>query len=837
MTAVFGLAARAYLDAGWSPIPLMPRDKFPPADGYTGVNGKYVDELTLKRWAKSGANVSAGKLSWIVAQGNIALRLPPRVLGIDVDMYEGKAGRATFKKAKETWGPLPPTWYTSARTDGSGIRLYRVPEGLAWPGKLPTGGGVELIRWDHRYAVVGPSTHPDTGAPYRWFVEDPSLTSGAVTGGIADPWGVVAEDEFPDVDDLPELPEAWVKALTSGKRWEDRPALEMDEGEVHEWLKARNGPKICKTMQATLNLYCRRLRAASDDGGTHDVGRDGAWALIGDAHAGHAGIVAALRKLKSVFVPAVGRRADKRMAEGEWARFVIRGVQKVAAEGEADEEDICALISSSTTKPVKLESGDGSGEAESSGGTGSGGSAHLTFVRSDTGNAERLARAYRHEQKYVKGVGWFVWSYEERRWKPDQDGAVLRRAIEVVRKISDEAEFLAQEDPKQYGEVKKFAVKSESKGSLDSMIGIAAGLNGMTLPLSAFDADPARLGRIVLKPNPGVEVTPALPEHRVTLGLGCDYDPEALSPLWNSFLERFQPDPEIRLWLQKLVGYSLYGANPDRLFVVCFGPSSTGKTTFAEALRAALGDYAAVVNMTVFRDNQDDRPRPDLIRALRKRFVYAEEASSSWHLHPDQVKRLTGGAPVVARGMRSDAFHEIAPAFTPWLITNAPPTIEGADIALRRRLVMVPWNVVVPQEAEDSSYRARLMDPEVRPAVLAWALAGWTLYAGDRDLSAPASALATREEFLSELSDFDRAINEIAVIGEHDGKDFELPATLYSAYKMWATNAGVKPESNTKFGAYLSGRGILKIKKRVDGTPTWVRLGVRLAAEYGRLVT
>lgn len=805
----YALAAQAYFDSGWSPVPLPPGQKYPVPDDFTGANGKYVDELQLRRWLKDG-RASAGKLTWVASQGQIALRLPPTILGIDADMYEGKEGRKTLAAAVSAWGALPDTFRTSSRKDGSGILLFRIPEGLAWPGKLPFGGGVELIRWDHRYAIVGPSVHDKTGETYFWSYGE----------------SLEEVDEFPDVDSVIEMPETWVEGLTSGKRWEERAALDMDASDVRLWLSDRNGPELCSSMRSTLTRYQRMLRAAGDDGGSHDVARDAVWALIGDTHAGHAGIETALAKLKKVFIPAVARRSDKRQASDEWARIVIRGVQKVAAEGEAEPDDLCAMLRSGGSNEVSDRSGKGEGSGSRTG------SAHLLFARTDSGNAERLALAHRHVQKFVEGIGWYIWDEEERRWTPDRDGTVNRRAIAVARAIAEEAEFLAEEDPKEFVELKKFSRASENVGKLRAMVDVCKDLKGMTLKPGDFDAAPDRLGPLLLKSNPGVEVTPALPEHRITMRLGAPYVPGARSKEWDRFLRRIQPDEEIREWLQRLLGYSLYGGNSSRLFVANFGVSSTGKTTFMEAIRAALGDYSAVVNMTVYRDNQDDKPRPDLLRALRKRLVLSEETSSAWHLHADQVKRITGGAPITARGMRSNEFTEMVPAFTPWIFVNAPPTIEGADTAVLRRLVVVPWDVVIPEGKEDTGLRDRLMNQENSEAVLSWALEGWTAYAANQDLSPPLGTISARQKFLSELSDFDRALWDIAVIDEGS---FVTPSMLYNAYSMWCTKERSKPESNTRFGTFLSGRGHNKVQKKIDGKPTWVRTGLRLSSEYERI--
>ncbi len=85
----YGGAAPVYLERGWvSPLPLEYRTKAPPEDGgYTGHDAKIPTVDQLGKWIDKYPN------------GNIALRLPPGVIGIDVDAYpkkskDGKSVRA-----------------------------------------------------------------------------------------------------------------------------------------------------------------------------------------------------------------------------------------------------------------------------------------------------------------------------------------------------------------------------------------------------------------------------------------------------------------------------------------------------------------------------------------------------------------------------------------------------------------------------------------------------------------------------------------------------------------------------------------------------------------------
>jgi P4 family phage/plasmid primase-like protien len=827
----YSVAAADYFNAGWSPIPFPFKTKFPPPDGYTGAEGKYVDEVTLRRWTGARGRAQAGKLTWKAGEGNIALRLHPNFIGIDVDMYDGKAGRETFAAAIAAWGPLPPTWYSSARRDGSGIRLFRIREGLAWPGKLPQGGGVELIRWDHRYAMCAPSIHEKTGDAYVWYHDDRGLVV----------------DEVPELDDIPFLPQDWVEGLTAGKEWSARATVDMDSKEVEEWLRDRNDGKPCSTMQRTLAGALRQVRTAGDDGGSHDAARDGAWGLIGDAAAGHAGVWSALKSLRKAFALAAAPRrgADgERLVAEEWTRIVVRGVQKVAAEGEADPDDMCALLGrGSASSSSSGDSGGGGADPEGNqqdpGSEPRGSGKVWDFSRDDDGNAERLVHKHRHDMLFCAALGgWHVWNGS--RWVLDEgDAQIWRWGKAITEDMESEASEI--EEPAQRAAFMKFIRSSRNNGKRKTMIEGAAKMRGIAVGAEEFDGRADYLGvgngTVRLNPDGPVDRIPAQQEHRLTRSTGVEFDRGATSDMWDSFLLRCQPDAEVRTWLQKLVGYSLQGGNPERLFIVAFGPTSTGKTTFMEAVRSALGDYGGPMNLSLLRDNQDERSRPDIVEALDKRFIFAEEASHEWKLHPDQIKRITGGTMLKARRPFAKEYIEKVPGFTPWLVTNSAPHIEGADPAFMRRLRVVPFDVEISKAEEVAAYRDQLCSL-ARPAVLAWCVRGWEMYREEPNLEPPAGALAALAMFQDELSDFDIMLREICDIGSglH-----EKPRALYNAYQRWCEVSGVNQRdkmSETAFGRALNSRQLNKSTARVSGerNPVKVRTGLRLNEIYRSIV-
>lgn len=797
--------ARAYFSAGWSPLPLPPRSKTWPPVGYTGFKGRPAEPEKVEHWIATKGD------------GNVALRMPPNMVGIDVDNYGGKAGAATLAAAEAEWGPLPATWRTTSRTDGvSGIRLFRIPEGLQWPGKLPQGGGVELCPWTHRYVIVAPSIHEDTGQQYHWFSPAGNQTTGsAVEQGD---W------EFPALDDLPMLPQSWIDGLTAGRKYEEHAEADLDPEEVKQWILDRPDGALCEKMQRTLDLWMAKISGAGEDGGVHDNARDGSWAVMRDAAAGHTGLQKALQKIMLAHKEGLRNRRPEKSAT-EWASIKARGVRKVAAEGPTDEDDPCVMseVSRSSAKRNR----------------GSGG---MDFTRDDTGNGRRFALQWRDEVRWVPATeSWVIW--RDKVWEPDVDGEIMRMATKTVSDMARELEFI--EDAKEKTAFRKFIRSSSNEGKLKSMLNMAKTNRGITVQMERFDANASHLvvanGTLSLPlefSDAGVKRIASLPEHLNTRQASVAYISGKTDAYWDKFLDRFQPNPEIRAWLQRLAGYSLLGSNPRRLMIAAIGETSTGKSTFVEAVSAALGDYAGSTSMTIFRDNQDERARPDLLRVLPMRFVYAEEASRSWHLHPDQIKRLTGGTHLQARTLHTKTYADKVPSFTPWLVTNNPPTIEGADAALRRRILVVPFDIEIPKAEEDATFRARLIAEEGRQAILAWLVEGYQAYLAEPESlqEVPLPAVEANLKFWNEISDLSVCLSDIC---DFDPEFVLAPSQLYKAYQIWCGENGVVGRdvmSSTKFGREVASAHPKRMMT-VDGKPLRMRTGLRLKEGWCKIVT
>jgi hypothetical protein len=296
----YNLAAASYFNNGWlGVLPLPINEKWPPPSGYTG---------------KDAPDPSAEQIyEWILnAKGNICLRLPKNVIGLDVDAYKDKTGGQTLMQLEQDFGILPETWRVTSRNDGtSGIRLFKIPENLAWPSIA--GPGIEIIRNEHRYAVVWPSIHPE-GGTYRWI----------------NPAGTDVIGAGPNTSELPELPQTWIIALTQGKFETSSIKKQLTPMQTNTMLEAvkTNGQPCERVTNEVHNLH--RVLSGSE-GSRHDATLPIVMRLVSLGARGHHGVANALDVGEQVFTTMLSsERGSHYVAANEWRNMVTGALAKIS---------------------------------------------------------------------------------------------------------------------------------------------------------------------------------------------------------------------------------------------------------------------------------------------------------------------------------------------------------------------------------------------------------------------------------------------------------------------------------------------------------------------------
>jgi putative DNA primase/helicase len=367
----------------------------------------------------------------------------------------------------------------------------------------------------------------------------------------------------------------------------------------------------------------------------------------------------------------------------------------------------------------------------------------------------------------------------------------------------------------------EWGLKSESRARLEAMLALAASEPGIAVTPDQLDSDPWLFncdnGTIELR-------TGKLREHRredlITKICPFKYDPDAKAPLWDSTLEKFLPDADLRDYWQRLVGYCLTGVIRDHILVIAYGTGGNGKSTILSTIMSVFGrDYAmkAPAEMLMVRHNEaHPTERADL---FRKRLVVAVETEKGRRLNETLVKELTGGDRIRARRMREN-FWEFDPTHKLVVATNYKPAIVGTDEGIWRRLRLVPFTVHVDDARADKTMPEKLLAEG--PGILAWCVRGCLAWQ-EKGLDTPKCVLDATGEYRGEQDVIGSFIAERVIMAE--GTRCKA-SDLYAAYVKWGEVNHEKIVSQTEFGREMTSRGF---EKQRTGGIWYLGIGLRNA--------
>lgn len=787
-----------YARAGWPcVIPVPAADKYPPPVGFTGADGRDTDPLQLVVWAGSHADWS------------IALRMPDGVIGLDVDHYDkgtvSKRGNDTLTEHEQRWGPLPATWASTARGSAGGpgpsrIMFYRVP-----PGRYATrlGDAIEVIQHHHRYAVVWPSPHHAVGADYRWF--DPS---GALVDGVPKP------------DELPELPDEWVRGLREGASSAGPAAASVDRGHVLLGVLLVDNRPACAEM-ANAAAEAHRLLSNSDTGTRHDTATERTHHVIQLGAAGHpgAGIVLTAMAGHWAHLTAGENRAD------EFERMLLTSARKaVTVVGDRPvDRDPCLIIGSMTIAAPAPADDRPKGAPELAGPIEPVRQLHpLEIIGAHPFDPRGHLDQTMAVAVLTRTQPVLRFAHDARAW--------LLRGPEVWDTHADLAEWavalladlmpLGDPDADKGSDArdqserrKRFMTTSTARGFAAKMRAlVSGGVHPSTLKLAELDREPWLLWaggvgwdlRASLGRPTAAQIDPATP-HRHSAGVTPDARP---TPLWDAFTAAVWPDPELRAWALRVLSITFTGYS-DKALPILVGERDRGKTQVVALLMSVLGTYAHAADPRLL--GGADKAHASIIYALMgRRLSFIDEGPREGRLGQERLKQLTGGGELTGNAMNQNPVTWV-PTHTLVLTANDEPVLTDPAVRARVRLIPCegdPEQVIATRAAigHPSERAWRTEAPGVLAAMMREA-AAWLADPGSALTVAAPEAYRFRAEELAAEQDPVATWLEDDVEPSETG---ERSHALYEAFVLWARNGNRAPgslPSETKWGRELTRRG------------------------------
>lgn len=471
--------------------------------------------------------------------------------------------------------------------------------------------------------------------------------------------------------------------------------------------------------------------------------------------------------------------------------------------------------------------------------------------QNDLGNAKRLRRRFGSDIVYVIGESWHIWDQRrflrERSDMPHEAMKLVHRTVEAINgeaaalraSLQDErADLVAQ------GKLAGEALAAREKGDKDKVSALRkwatrsgnsdkiSGALKQARPYRKRDADEMDANPYLINClNGTLDLFPPVPPEGIPFD-GCSDEglPEPklrdhsrddlitrLAPTewrgsevrgekWERFLQLIQPEEDIRLYLQRLAGYSSTADNGEQVFSIHYGGGANGKSTFVECIAGVLGDYVQTVDPRVFMSNPNSdagKANPALAKLRGIRMVSASEPSEDSKLGEDLIKAVTGGGKIAVRDL-FESEKEYRPTWKLWFDTNHKPTVRGLDMGIWRRIHMIPYLVTVPQEDRVKDFHKILLAEE-GSAILAWIAEGARMWR-EHGLAPPPKVLEAVEEYKRESDPlFDFLDSSVAEIENERGP---AAAELYTAYAYWCEQNGRTPISDNAFGRKMTRRGL-----------------------------
>lgn len=439
--------------------------------------------------------------------------------------------------------------------------------------------------------------------------------------------------------------------------------------------------------------------------------------------------------------------------------------------------------------------------------------------RGHLGMAERFIEQHGEQLRHIHGIGWHHW--DGARWQLDDERIDVEAAIATTKRALAEALDMPKGDERDalYAEVRR----AESASGIEGMLKLAGAMKPISAPSRALDADPylfntpagtVDLHEGTIKENDRDDL--------ITKVAGGAIGDEP-SAEWTAFLERILPDEDVRAFVQRLFGYAMLGKQTEHVMPIFTGTGANGKGTLRDALTSAFGDYAIEVDPSLLMESKHERHGAFKMRLRGARLAFCSETEKGRKFAEATMKRLVGGDPIEANYMHKNPIT-FDPSHTLIMLTNHLPAVSGDDPAVWRRILVVPFDVVIPPEERDGELPERLK--LATSAVLAWAYEGWLDYQR-QGLNPPEAVRARTEQYQADSDTLGRFLSERTIPGPHG---YVRARELYSTWSKWCHDNGIRAEevgSEVSFAASMKARGFEKKQRNIGA----VWLGLMLVGD------
>jgi putative DNA primase/helicase len=299
----------------------------------------------------------------------------------------------------------------------------------------------------------------------------------------------------------------------------------------------------------------------------------------------------------------------------------------------------------------------------------------------------------------------------------------------------------------------------------------------------------------------GIDREPRREDHCTKIAGTYAADPGTPCPLWMKFLDTVTGgDAGLIGFLKRYLGYCLTGHVTEHSLVFLFGTGANGKSVFTSTVIGIFGDYAIVAPMEMFIASNVERHPTEIAKLKGARLVVAQETQKGRRWDESKIKTLTGGDKLTGRFMRGD-FFDFPPTHKFLISGNHKPSFRSVDEAIRRRFLLVPFTICIPEKERDTKLAEKLK-PEW-PAILRWMVGGCLEWQRD-GLKVPAIVRNATDDYFADQDSVTQWAEERLEVGRDA---FTATRSLFMDWKQWCDDRNLAAGTETAFADTLKERG------------------------------
>lgn len=182
--------------------------------------------------------------------------------------------------------------------------------------------------------------------------------------------------------------------------------------------------------------------------------------------------------------------------------------------------------------------------------------------------------------------------------------------------------------------------------------------------------------------------------------------------------EKLKPLEPMRLLLQEIAGYVLLADSERGVSFFLSGNARNGKGVFLDLIRCQVSPER-VSNMSLTQLTTSNFSTSALVG---KRVNVADETNTSKEAVADIFKKLVTVDTITGERKYGDKFN-FKPRCKYFFNVNGIPTFDGFDLAVKERIIAVPFHRFFSKEERDWTLKKRIIANEM-PQFVAWAIEG-----------------------------------------------------------------------------------------------------------------